>query len=79
MPRLAAFPDRDRSDRQRSGGIEPPEAEERVSQQADEDGRRHVGTELVLSPLASGRDRTERVGEAALGDAEKRSLMRCPA
>ena len=68
MPRLAAFPDRDRSDRQRSGGIEPPEAEER-----------HVGTELVLSPLASGRDRTERVGEAALGDAEKRSLMRCPA
>ena len=65
-PALAPFPDRDCGDDERRRRIEPPEAEQCVTEQADENGGGEVGAEQVLGPLAPGCDRAKLVGEPAL-------------
>ena len=65
-PALDALSNGDGRDDQRGDGVEPPEAEERVAGEADEDGEREVGAEEVLCPLpAGGCDGAELVSEAA--------------
>ncbi|MGH9321177.1 MAG: hypothetical protein ACRD3V_15000, partial [Vicinamibacteria bacterium] len=70
-PALTPLVDRYAGNHERSRWIEPPETEERISEQPEEHGSGEVGAEQVLRSLAAGRDRAERVRESPLRDAEE--------
>src|SRR2546428_5960433 len=58
-PAFLPLPDGERSDGKGGERVEPPQPEQRVTEQADEDGGGEVGAEDVLGALAGGRCRAE--------------------
>src|SRR5829696_10185454 len=70
-PRLTALLDGDARDEERRDGIGPPQAEEGVRAEPDEQGRGEVGAEHVLLAFAPRRRRTEFLAYAGLGDGER--------
>src|SRR2546422_10900981 len=65
-PAFLPLPDSERSDGKGGDRVEPPQPEQRIAEQADEDGGGEIGAEDVLGPLAGGRRRAERRAESVL-------------
>ena len=70
-PRLVALFDGDARDEERRDGIRPPQVEERVRAEPDEQCGGEVGAEHVLLAFAPRRRRTELLAHAGLGDGER--------
>ena len=54
-PAFLPLPDGERSDGKGGDRVEPPQSEQRVTEQADENGGGEVGAEDVLGSLTGGR------------------------
>jgi hypothetical protein len=77
-PRLAALLDRDVSDEQGYEGVEPPRAEKRVTEQADQQRSRKVSAKQVLLALAGRGRRPYPRPDPPLGASEPGLSARVP-
>src|SRR5438132_6265503 len=72
FPALAPLLDGESSNGESGGRVKPPQPEQRVPEQADQDGGRQVRAKNVLRSLAGGRGRSERRAEAVLDPSQQR-------